>query len=203
MRAAEPPLIIVNAGDATRILSENSMTTDLKTLCNGRHLSLVERGDWEFVTRSTKTPAVGIVAVTNNDCVVLVEQFRPPVGQNVIELPAGLSGDVSGAEHESLLEAAKRELLEETGYRAGKWTELGSGFSSPGLTDEEIVLFLAEDLEKVGQGGGDSNERITIHEVPLQIVVPWLADKKAKADLKLLAGLYAAQARRTRRAAAN
>ena len=165
---------------------------EIKTLFPGRHISLVARGKWEFATRNTKRPAVGIVAVTADEKVVLVEQTRPAVNARLVELPAGLAGDIAGAEHEPLLEAAKRELLEETGYAAEKWTELVSGYSSPGLTDELIVLFLAEGLTKVAAGGGDASESILVHEVPLRGVIGWLAARGLKADLKLLAGLYAA-----------
>lgn len=167
-----------------------------KVLYAGKHLILRGRGRWEYVTRPVQQPAVGIVAITDEERVVLVEQFRPPVGETVIELPAGLTGDVVGLESESLLEAARRELLEETGYQAAQWTELTRGYSSPGLTDELIVLFLAEGLTKHGDGGGDSSEDITIHEVPLAEVLDWLAARGAKADLKLLAGIFAAQKHR-------
>src|SRR3954465_6398844 len=119
----------------------------LETLYAGKHLTLVATGNWEFVTRMTKNPAVAIVAITNDDQIVLVDQFRIPAGRRVIEIPAGLSGDTPGTEGEPLLESAKRELLEETGYKADRWTELGRGYSSPGLTDELIVIFLAEELE--------------------------------------------------------
>lgn len=162
------------------------------TVYVGRHLSMRDRGGWEYAARNTARPAVGIVAVTDAGDVVLVEQHRPPVNQRVIELPAGLSGDVAGNEHEALLEAAKRELLEETGYVADRWTELMSGYSSPGLTDESITLFLAEGLKREGPGGGDHYEDIAIHEVPLTEVLPWLRRRDAMADLKLLAGLLAA-----------
>lgn len=165
----------------------------LQTVYKGRHLSMVKRGRWEYTTRNTRRPAVGIVAITAEGKVVVVEQFRPPVGQSVFELPAGLSGDVVGAESESLIEAAKRELWEETGYTAKEWTELGSGFSSPGLTDESIVLFLARRLEKTGPGGGDDNEDIKVHEIPVGEVSDWLYEKEVQVDLKLFAGLYAAQ----------
>ena len=166
----------------------------------GRHLSMASRDGWEYATRNTNKPAVGIVAITDDRRVVLVEQFRPPVNRKVMELPAGLSGDVVGSEHESLIEAAKRELIEETGYSAARWTELAHGYSSPGLTDESIVLFLAEGLAKVGEGGGDDSEDITLHEVPLEHVFDWLNQKGSRADLKLLAGLYAAESTMTNRA---
>jgi ADP-ribose pyrophosphatase len=167
---------------------------ELTVVYAGRHLSMVKRGDWEFVTRNTSKPAVGIVAITDDRKVVLVDQHRPPVGRRVVELPAGLSGDIAGAEDEALLVAAKRELLEETGYVAAQWAELGSGYTSPGLTDESVVLFLAQSLTKQSAGGGDGSEQITIHEIELDNVIGWLQENGLSLDLKLLAGLYAAQA---------
>jgi ADP-ribose pyrophosphatase len=110
----------------------------------------------------------------------------------VVELPAGLAGDIAGAEDEALLEAAKRELLEETGYVAAQWAELGSGYTSPGLTDESVALFLAQRLTKQSAGGGDGSEQITIHEIALDDVIGWLLENDLRLDLKLLAGLYAA-----------
>lgn len=163
-----------------------------RTVYAGRHLSMRMRGQWEYATRNTASPAVGIVAVTATGCVVLVEQRRPPVDRRVIELPAGLSRDLAAHASETLLEAAQRELLEETGYTADRWTELVSGYSSPGLTDESITLFLAEGLQRQSAGGGDQSENITVHEVPLHNVLAWLKQRGAMADLKLLAGLFAA-----------
>jgi ADP-ribose pyrophosphatase len=166
---------------------------DSTTVYKGQHLSMCKRGEWEYATRKTDKSAVGIVAVNDTGEVVLVEQYRPPVNRKVVELPAGLSGDIAGKENETLLEAAHRELLEETGYVAERWTELVSGYSSPGLTDESITLFLAEELTRTGPGGGDHSEDITIHEVPLADVLTWLKRRGFMADLKLLAGLFAVQ----------
>lgn len=180
-----------------------SETSEPSPLFVGRYISVWSRGKWEYVTRKIRRPAVGIVAVTDDDRVVLVEQFRPPADEYVVELPAGLTGDVAGAESESLVEAAKRELLEETGYEAARWTELTRGYSSPGLTDEQTALFLAESLVKRGAGGGVDGEGIVIHEVPINGVLAWLAERGAKADLKLLAGLYAVQELRSKRRTSN
>lgn len=168
--------------------------SDLKTVYAGGHISVLARGRWEFVSRNTRRPVVGIVALTDQRQVVLVEQYRAPVDRRLFELPAGLAGDIAGEEHEPLLKAAKRELLEETGYVANRWTELTEGYTSPGLTDESIVLFLAEGLTKQGPGGGDEHEQISLHLVDVERVVPWLQARGAAADLKLFAGLYAALA---------
>ncbi len=165
---------------------------EIQTLHQGRHLSMLTNGTWEYATRNVARPAVGIVAITPNGNVVLVEQYRPAIARKIIELPAGLAGDIAGSEDEALLEAAKRELLEETGYTAARWTEMIHGYSSPGLTDESITLFLAQDLTRRGEGGGEQDENIRVHEVPLSEVLQWLRQRNAPADLKLLAGLHAA-----------
>jgi ADP-ribose pyrophosphatase len=168
------------------------MSDQPETLCTGKYLTMVKRGSWEYVTRTTTQPAVAIVAITDDDRLVLVEQFRPPIGDRVIELPAGLTGDVKGFEEETLIKSAQRELLEETGYEAKRWTKLIEAFSSPGLTDELIVVFLAEGLVKTGAGGGDGSEAITVHEVPLGDIREWLK-RAARIDFKVFAGLFAMQ----------
>lgn len=169
------------------------------TLYSGKHLQLLARGGWEYATRAVASGAVGIVAITPDDRVLLVEQFRPPVGRAVIEVPAGLVGDLPELAGEPLLVAAKRELLEETGYESQEWTELATGYSSPGLTDESIALFLADNVQRTGVGGGDESEDITVHEVPLDQADQWIAGRLAEgvgADLKLLAALYLAERHR-------
>lgn len=171
----------------------------IETAWAGRHLSMIKQGRWEYVTRNTRKPAVGIVPLTDDRRVILIEQFRVPVNVRVFELPAGLAGDVPGEEHEPLLEAARRELLEETGYAAETWTQLTSGYTSPGLTDELAVLFLAEGLTKVSPGGGVDGEEISIHEVPFESAFQWLTVRGARMNLKLLAGLYAAEQHLTAR----
>lgn len=157
------------------------------------HLQLLRRGGWSFVRRKSSTGVVTIVPVTDEHEVVLVEQYRPPVGTSVIEFPAGLAGDVSGAEDESLETAARRELLEETGYEATRWTRLFSGPSSAGLTDEVITFFLATGLRRRHAGGGDDSESIQVHLVPLAQVEGWLAERVAMGcmiDSRLFSGLY-------------
>lgn len=164
------------------------------TKWQGKFIAVRQVGSWEYVTRTVQQSAVAILAITQDQRVVLVEQYRPPVGHRVVEIPAGLAGDIQGQEDEALLVAAQRELREETGYIASEWTELCGTYSSPGLTDERIVLFLAQGLNRVEAGGGDPSEEIVVHEVPLEEVFQWLRERNADPDIKLLAALQAAGA---------
>ncbi len=117
--------------------------------------------------RKNTTGIVIIVALTPDDELIFVEQYRPPVGARVIELPAGLAGDISGQEHEALARAAERELEEETGYRAARMEELVQGPVSAGLTSEIVTFFRAHDLTRITDGGGDEHEDIEVHRIPL------------------------------------
>ena len=162
-------------------------------IAEGKHVLFVRRGSWEYVTRKGITGIVGIVAVTEDGKLLLVEQPRKPVGTNVIELPAGLAGDIAGQETEPLAEAARRELLEETGYTAGGMEFLTEGTSSAGITDELIAVFRATNLKRVGPVEGDGTEQITLHEIPVNEVAAWLDGKRREGkaiDLKVYAGLY-------------
>ena len=107
-----------------------------ETLHEGQYVRLVRENGWEFVERTIPTGIVLIVAVTEDDRVLLLEQFRPPVGRPTIELPAGLAGDIPGHRDENMATAARRELLEETGYRATDMVCLTEGPPSPGISSE-------------------------------------------------------------------
>ena len=144
----------------------------------GKHLRFVKQGSWEHVERTRGDLAVVIVAATDSGALLLVEQMRLPVQRRVIELPAGLVGDIHGQEQESALVAAARELEEETGYRAASLEVICTGPISPGLTTETIVLLRAKGLKRVGPGGGDASEEITVHEVPLKELETWLEGKR-------------------------
>lgn len=163
---------------------------DLRSLYLGRHLEMVANGRWEYVRRTGVSGVVAILAVTDDDRVVLVEQYRIPVGQRVLELPAGLAGDLAGAEDEPLVEAAKRELLEETGYEASEWVDLGIGPASAGLTSETIHFFGARGLRKVGPGGGDASEDIEVREVPLAEIRGALSGSEVLVDAKIPGALW-------------
>jgi len=157
----------------------------------GRYLQLVEREGWELVSRRHRVAV--LVAWTPADELLLVEQFRIPVGRRTVELPAGLVGDQPGQESEALLEAAGRELEEETGWRAGHVTEIMPCPTSAGMTDEIAVFVRATDLVRVGEGGGDASEDIRVHTVARKRVDDWLAERHAEGlaiDPKIYTALY-------------
>jgi ADP-ribose pyrophosphatase len=167
-------------------------TSKLKTLCEGKHIKLVQRGTYEFASRKKTSGIVAIVAVTDQKKLLLIEQFRPPVNRRVIEIPAGLAGDVEGHELEELTEAAKRELLEETGYEARQLKAVAEGPPSAGICDEVITIFVARGLKKTGDAAGDGSEDITVHEVAVSRVPAFLKRKQKEGclvDLKVYAGL--------------
>jgi len=164
-----------------------------QTLYQGRWLSLCQRGRWEYVERNNPGGAVIIVAVTPDDRVLFVEQYRVPIRQFTIEMPAGLVGDLAGQEQESALLAAQRELEEETGWRCGRVAFIHAGPSSSGMSTESIAFVRAFDLVRVGPGGGDETENIVVHEVPRREAGAWLFARAAEGysiDPKLFAGLW-------------
>lgn len=162
------------------------MTEPEEIVWQGRFITAKMRGKWEYVSRSREISAAVILAV-HGGAVVLVEQFRVPLGCNCIELPAGLIGDDTSGEAPDL--AAARELEEETGFRAGRIENLGQFYSSPGMVSESFHLMRAHDLERVHDGGGVEGENITVHVVPLDTLEGFIADKRAQGcgmDVKLL-----------------
>jgi len=164
-----------------------------QVLAETRFLRLVQEGHWTYAQRPNIRGAMAIAAVTDDRQLLLVEQYRIPVHQRVIELPAGLVGDESGREAETLEEAARRELEEEVGYRAAQLRELTCAVSSAGLTDEAVHLLLATQLTRVSAGGGNDDEDILVHHVPLSELRGWLAEQQRqgrRVDYKVYAALY-------------
>jgi len=165
----------------------------VETLYHGRWLNLLKRGRWEYAERTNPAGAVIILALTPGDKLLFVEQYRVPIQQFTIEMPAGLVGDIAGQTDESALIAAQRELEEETGYRCQRMEFIHRGPSSSGMSTEMIAFVRAYDLQKVSAGGGDQSENITVHEVPLSEAGGWLFARAAEGysiDPKLFAGLW-------------
>jgi ADP-ribose pyrophosphatase len=163
-----------------------------KIVYDGKYLRMVVRGRWEYVERTHAGGlAAIIVAVTPDDRILFVEQFRVPLQKRAIEMPAGLVGDVEAGE--SIEDSAIRELEEETGWRAAHAEVLLVGPTSAGLTSERIAFVRATGLEKTGDGGGDDSEDIVVHAVPRAEAPAWLVAKMAEGyelDAKLWAGLW-------------
>jgi ADP-ribose pyrophosphatase len=146
----------------------------------GKYISARTRGRWEYVTRTRNIRAAVIIAIDDQNRIILVSQFRIPLGKHSLEMPAGLIGDDEGGEGEDAAIAAVRELEEETGYRAGRMESLGEFYSSPGMVGESFTLFRAHDLVKVSEGGGLEGEEITVHHVPLPETESFIAARRAE-----------------------
>jgi ADP-ribose pyrophosphatase len=158
-----------------------------KTLWKGSFMSAVEityrdaRGivrTWEALERVGVGGIVVMVAVTPDRNVILEKQFRPPMGRDVIELPAGLVEP-----GEAMEAAAKRELIEETGWAARKLEFLAEGPISTGASTETLRAYLCTELEHVGKNGGDDNEIIETIEVPIRSVHEFLRTVQTKGTL--------------------
>ena len=144
----------------------------------GKFITAKQRGRWEYASRSRGIRAAAILAIDDGH-VILVEQYRVPLGRPCLEIPAGLVGDDDGASDESAITAAHRELEEETGYKAETITDLGMFFSSPGMVSEGFSLLRAEGLTRVGEGGGTDGEDITVHRVALKHLAQFVEAKRA------------------------
>ena len=180
------------------LAGDRCVSTDLRVLGEGRFLRLVDTDGWEYAERKNVTGIVTVVAQFDGR-LLLVEQYRPPLRANVIELPAGLAGDLPDSADEALEAAALRELEEETGYRAASCERLFAGPLSAGMTTEVVTFFHATGLKRVGGGGGDGSEKITVHEVPLDEAEAWLRARNEAGTLidpKVYAGLYVLAAAR-------
>ena len=133
---------------------------------------------------------VVIVAFRDENTILLVKQYRYPIAKTVLELPAGKL-----EKGEDPFEAAKRELEEETGYCANKWTDLGYINTSPGFSDETLHIYLATGLAQQ-ETERDEDEFIELFTLPLEEAYQQ-AMRGALPDAKTIAGLAMAHARWT------
>lgn len=163
----------------------------VETMWQGRFVTALREGRWEYVSRARSIRAAAIVAIDDADDgrhVILVEQYRVPLHRRCIELPAGLIGDDEAGE--DTLVAAQRELEEETGYSAAHWHDCGEFFSSPGMVSESFSLLVATGLTRTGPGGGVSGEDIMVHRVALDRLADFVAERRASGcgiDVRVMA----------------
>ncbi|KQS03944.1 NUDIX hydrolase [Sphingomonas sp. Leaf357] len=157
-----------------------------ETVWQGKFIAAKRRGQWEYVSRARGIQAAVIVAIEDGH-VILVEQFRVPLGRRCLELPAGLVGDEQAGE--DVLTSAARELEEETGYRADRVESMGDYFSSPGMVSEGFTLVRATGLTRVSEGGGTADEDIVVHRVALADLPVFVEEKRTAGvgiDVKML-----------------
>jgi len=158
----------------------------LQTVWQGKYISALKRGRWEYVSRTGSTNAVVILA-EHDGKVILIEQYRVPVGKRCVELPAGLVGDED--KNATVEGTAVKELEEETGFTAERIERLGEFQSSPGMVAESFTLVRAHGVRKVGEGGGTEHEDITVHLVPRAGIPAFVEQRRAAGcavDVKLL-----------------
>lgn len=148
-------------------MTEPGTSEPEEIMWQGRFVTAKRRGRWEYASRTRGIRAAAIIAIDDDGSVLLVEQYRVPLGRICLEIPAGLIGDDDGGEGESAEVAALRELEEETGYTAAHMENLGEFYSSPGMVSEAFTLMRARGLTKISEGGGLPGEDITVHRVPL------------------------------------
>jgi 8-oxo-dGTP pyrophosphatase MutT (NUDIX family) len=163
-----------------------------KTICEGKFLRFVlttyidssgVQRDWESFERVNCEGIVVIVPLTDENQILLTKQFRPPVHGYVIEFPAGLND-----KGDTLEDAARRELLEETGYNAKELIFLSDGPMSSGASGEILTAYLARGLDYKGIHGRDETEDIEIIKVPISELDTRLSELRSEGiyiDLKI------------------
>ena len=157
-----------------------------EVMWEGKFVRTIKRGRWEYVSRTGSVNAVVILA-EHEGKVILIDQYRVPVGKRCLELPAGLVGD---EDPDATVEGtAVKELEEETGYTAERIEMLGQFQSSPGMLSEAFTLVRAHGLRKIGDGGGTEHEDINVHLVAREDIPAFVAARREEGmsiDVKLL-----------------
>ena len=158
----------------------------VRTMWAGKYITVLKQGRWEYVSRTGSVGAVVILA-DHDGKVILIEQYRVPVGTRCLELPAGLVGDENP--DATVEDTAVKELQEETGFTADRVENLGQFHSSPGMVAESFTLVRAHGVRRVGEGGGTEHEDIAVHLVAREDI-PAFIQKRREAgtaiDVKLL-----------------
>jgi ADP-ribose pyrophosphatase len=155
-------------------------------------IDTVEAPDGHVSTRDIAGHPGGVcmVAIDDEDRVLLVRQWRHAIGGDLLEIPAGTLDRHEDRSVEDHAAAAARELEEETGYRAGSWQYLGRFYTAPGFTEELMHLYLATKLTPAEEGrlGPDDDERLELERLPLRDAVA-MAERGEIRDAKSLVGL--------------
>jgi len=195
-------------GSATSHGSDERLTERLvasRVLHAGRYLEFrvetVERADGTRAERDIvgHPGAVAVLAIDDDDRVLFVRQFRLPARQVLLEIPAGtLDVDPSTREVEDPDLAARRELEEETGYRAASWRKLASFWTAPGFASELMHLYLATNLSPADDNplGPDEDERLELDRIPAAVAIEAAARGEIADGKSLVALLWLDRLRR-------
>jgi ADP-ribose pyrophosphatase len=156
-------------------------------------IDTVETADGHRSTRDIAGHPGGVcvVAIDDEDRVLLVRQWRHAAGRALLEIPAGTLDRAPDGTVEDHACAAARELDEETGSRAGTWRYLGAFWTAPGFTSELMHLYLATELTPADEGGlgPDEDERLELQAIPFDEAVA-MAERGDIPDAKSLIGLF-------------
>jgi ADP-ribose pyrophosphatase len=157
------------------------------------HVDTIERSDGSRGQRDlVRHPgAVAILAVDPEDRVLMVRQWRVAAGRGMLEIPAGTL-DVHDGVTEDPFVAAKRELEEETGHRAGTWRKLAQFWTAPGFASELMHLYLATDLTPVSDDtrlAPDEDEELELRHLPVDEALA-LVETGGIADAKTILGVF-------------
>lgn len=144
---------------------------------------VLERDGWEFVERKKGKEAVAVIAVTDDDELILIEQLRRPVDARVIDLPAGLVGDDG---EDDPARTAKKELEEESGFVTSDVTFIAKSPTSPGITSEQVSFYRASRVRRSGK----PEDGIDVHLVPRAALDEWLKKQNSLIDVKVWAALF-------------
>ena len=169
-------------------------TVERRVLYRGRFITfridtIEDAGGGRHTREVVEHPGAVCIVPLLGDDVLMVRQFRTPIGQVLLELPAGTLDRLSGGSVEAPELAGPRELGEETGYRAGRWRSLGQFWSAPGFAEERMHLYLATELVPLeGYRGPEADERLEVQRLPWREAVA-MAETGQVQDAKTLVGL--------------
>jgi ADP-ribose pyrophosphatase len=169
-------------------------TVDRRVLHRGRFITyridtIVDAAGKRHTREVVEHPGAVCVIPILGDDVLMVRQFRNPIGRVLLELPAGTLDRMPDGTVEDPALAAPRELGEETGFRAAQWRPLGRFWSAPGFTEELMHLYLATDLVPIdGYRGPDEDEHLEVERLPWRDAVA-MAGACEIEDAKSLVGL--------------